>query len=96
MCGRHASCLFGAISTTFSESSLKFNVDAEFIGWVDNPFFVFVWQLFEGYTTSFELPFLSLRGRLLVAKLLPKDVGDLTGEHLKKATRGLRQREPAH
>ena len=35
-----------------------------------------------------------LRGRLVVAKLLPKDVGDLTVEHLKKATRGLRQREP--
>ena len=27
-----------------------------------------------------------LRGRLVVAKLLPKDVGDLTVEHLKKAT----------
>ena len=29
-----------------------------------------------------------------MAKLLPKDVGDLTVEHLEKATRGLRQREP--
>ena len=29
-----------------------------------------------------------------MAKLLPEDVGDLTVEHLKKATRGLRQREP--
>ena len=27
-----------------------------------------------------------LRGRLVVAKLLPRDVGDLTVEHLKKAT----------
>ena len=35
-----------------------------------------------------------LRGRLVVAKLLPEDVGDLTAEHLKKATRGLRRREP--
>ena len=32
-----------------------------------------------------------LQGRLVVAKLLPKDVGDLNVEHLKKATRGLRQ-----
>ena len=29
-----------------------------------------------------------------MAKLLPKDVGDLTVEHLQKATRGLRQRKP--
>ena len=29
-----------------------------------------------------------------MAKLLPGDVGDLTVEHLKKATRGLRRREP--
>ena len=29
-----------------------------------------------------------------MAKLLPKNVGDLTVEHLDKATRGLRQREP--
>ena len=28
-----------------------------------------------------------------MAKLLPKNVGDLTVEHLAKATRGLRQRE---
>ena len=35
-----------------------------------------------------------LRGRLVVAKLLPKDVGDWSVEHLKKATRRLRQREP--
>ena len=35
-----------------------------------------------------------LRGRLVVAKLLPKDVGDLTVKHLKKATRGLRHHEP--
>ena len=35
-----------------------------------------------------------LRGRLVVAELLPKDVGDLTVEHLGKATRGWRQREP--
>ena len=27
-----------------------------------------------------------LRGRLVVAKLLPEDVGDLTVDHLKKAT----------
>ena len=35
-----------------------------------------------------------LRGRLVVAKLLPKNVGDLTVKHLKKATQGLRQRWP--
>ena len=29
-----------------------------------------------------------------MAKLLPEDVGDLTAEHLKKATRGLRRRKP--
>ena len=29
-----------------------------------------------------------------MAKLLPEDVGDLTVEHLKKTTRGLRRREP--
>ena len=53
-------------------SSLKFDVDGALIGWLEYPFFfilllpsnpffflVFVWRLLEGYTTSFELPFLS-------------------------------------
>ena len=34
-----------------------------------------------------------LRGRLVVAKLLPEDVGDLTVYHLKKATRALWRRQ---
>ena len=35
-----------------------------------------------------------LRGRRVVAMLLPEDVGDLTVEHLKKVTRNLRRRQP--
>ena len=118
-----------AVFCTIAGLFFKFDLDAELIGWLDNPFFVFVWQSFKGYTTSFELPFLfeshklkifrattrtselvkdnekkkvravakgpegKLRGRRVLANLLPEDVGDLTLEHLKKAARGLRRCE---
>ena len=52
------------------DSSLKFDVDAELIGWLDKPFFVFVWQLLEVHTTSFELPFLSQSHKLGVSRAL--------------------------
>ena len=52
------------------DSSLKFDVDTELIGWLDNPLFVFVWPLLEGYTTSFELPFLSQSHKLGVSRAI--------------------------